>query len=91
MTSLTVQETSYAADINAAGQVVGDSTYVYFVPEGGCTPDYPYYPNCGGHWEYETNSVLWENGVGSYLTNSSDRRQWPSPTTTPGKWPATSV
>ena len=41
--------------------------------DGSCTPDAPYYPNCGpgGYWVTETSAVLWENGVGSDLTNSS--------------------
>ena len=49
MTNLAVQQEDYsvAVDINAAGQVVGYSTSTYFVDDGSCTPDAPYYPNCG--------------------------------------------
>ncbi len=73
MTSLARDSYSTAADINAAGHVVGTSTYAYFVDDGSCTPDHPYYPNCGpgGTWYYEPSAVLWQNGVGSDLTNSS--------------------
>ena len=40
--------------------------------DGSCTPDYDNYPNCGtNHWVTERSAVLWENGVGSDLTNSS--------------------
>ena len=73
MTSLARDDSSTAADINAAGHVIGTSTYAYFVDDGSCTPDHPYYPNCGpgGTWYYEPSAVLWQNGVGSDLTNSS--------------------
>ena len=73
MTSLARDSYSTAADINALGHVVGTSTYAYFVDDGSCTPDHPYYPNCGpgGTWEYEPSAVLWQNGVGSDLTGPS--------------------
>ena len=59
---------STAVDINSAGQVVGSSTYAYFDDEG-CTPDAPYYPNCGGTWvsDHGPSAALWENGVGTVL------------------------
>ena len=79
MTNLAVQQEDYsaAADINAAGLVVGYSaySYSYFVDDGSCTPDHPSYPDCGpgGTWVSvtETSAVLWENGVRSDLFNSS--------------------
>jgi probable HAF family extracellular repeat protein len=67
MTILARGDYSTAADINAAGHVVGSNTYL--VPDETCTPDNPYYPNCGGTAHYETHAVLWENGVGTDLTS----------------------
>jgi probable HAF family extracellular repeat protein len=69
-TSLARDVLSEAADINAAGQVVGSSANAYFVDDGSCTPDSPYYPNCGpgGTWVVdEPSPVLWENAVGTEL------------------------
>lgn len=78
MTNLAVPQADYsfALDINAAGLVVGESTYSYFVDDGSCTPDSPNYPDCGGGtWVTERRAVLWANGVGSKLTDRSDN-EW---------------
>lgn len=72
MISLARNTYSTARDVNSAGHVVGSSTYAYFVDDGSCTPDHPYYPNCGpgGTWYYEPSAVVWENGIGTDLTSS---------------------
>jgi probable HAF family extracellular repeat protein len=67
MTSLARSYYTTAEDINAAGRVVGSNTIIVF--DEGCTPDHPYYPNCGTH--FETRPILWENGVGSDLFGGS--------------------
>ena len=68
MTNLARGDYSTAADINAAGHVVG-SNYLFMCPTRLAPPITPTTPIAVATAHYDTCAVLWENGVGTDLTS----------------------